>query len=162
MYGLHPLIRKDGKKWLNKVNGGDFMIFTDRTITVKDNESTIDKKIILYRGDREIEIRFTILDCLFKYRSNGSSNLIETTNASWGQLVIANPAQSKVLISKVAATNEGVVLLNISADMIDGLDELGEYTFQIRLYNEDKTSRVTIPEVIGGIVVKEPLSADVE
>ncbi len=138
------------------------MIFTDRTITVKDNESTIDKKIILYRGDREIEIRFTILDCLFKYRSNGSSNLIETTNASWGQLVIANPAQSKVLISKVAATNEGVVLLNISADMIDGLDELGEYTFQIRLYNEDKTSRVTIPEVIGGIVVKEPLSADVE
>ena len=147
---------------MNKVNGGDFMIFTDRTITVKDNESTIDKKIILYRGDREIEIRFTILDCLFKYRSNGSSNLIETTNASWGQLVIANPAQSKVLISKVAATNEGVVLLNISADMIDGLDELGEYTFQIRLYNEDKTSRVTIPEVIGGIVVKEPLSADVE
>ena len=138
------------------------MIFTDRTITVKDNESTIDKKIILYRGDREIEIRFTILDCLFKYRSNGSSNLIETTNASWGQLVIANPEQSKVLISKVAATNEGVVLLNISADMIDGLDELGEYTFQIRLYNEDKTSRVTIPEVIGGIVVKEPLSADVE
>lgn len=138
------------------------MIFTDRTITVKDNESTIDKKIILYRGDREIEIRFTILDCLFKYRSNGSSNLIETTNASWGQLVIANPAQAKVLISKVAATNEGVVLLNISADMIDGLDELGEYTFQIRLYNEDKTSRVTIPEVIGGIVVKEPLSADVE
>lgn len=162
MYGLQSTIHKDGKKWLNKVNGGDFMIFTDRTITVKDNESTIDKKIILYRGDREIEIRFTILDCLFKYRSNGSSNLIETTNASWGQLVIANPAQSKVLISKVAATNEGVVLLNISADMIDGLDELGEYTFQIRLYNEDKTSRVTIPEVIGGIVVKEPLSADVE
>lgn len=138
------------------------MIFTDRTITVKDNESTIDKKIILYRGDREIEIRFTILDCLFKYRSNGSSNLIETTNASWGQLVISNPAQSKVLISKVAATDEGVIILNISADMIDGLDELGEYTFQIRLYNEDKTSRVTIPEVIGGIVVKEPLSADVE
>lgn len=136
------------------------MIFTDRTITVKDNESTIDKKIILYQGDKEVEIRFSIVDCPYKYKPNDTINIIESTEASWGQLVILNPTTSKITMSEVAATNEGRVILNISADMIDEITELGEYTFQIRLYDEEKTSRITIPEVIGGIVIKAPLSVE--
>ena len=77
------------------------MIFTDRTITVKDNESTIDKKIILYRGDKEVEIRFTIIDSPYKYKSNDSINIIESTEASWGQLVILNSTTSTVVISLI-------------------------------------------------------------
>lgn len=136
------------------------MIFTDRTITVKDNESTIDKKIILYRGDKEVEIRFTIIDSPYKYKSNDSINIIESTEASWGQLVILNSTTSKVVISDIAATNEGKVILNISGAMIDEISERGDYTFQVRLFDEGKTSRITIPEVVGGITIKEPLSVD--
>ena len=136
------------------------MIFTDRTITVKDNESTIDKNIILYRGDKEVEIRFTIMDCPYKYKSKDSVNVIESTEASWGQLVILNSTTSTVVISDIAATNEGKVVLNISGSMIDEISELGEYTFQVRLFDEEKTSRITIPEVVGGIIIKEPLSAE--
>lgn len=136
------------------------MIFTDRTITVKDNESSIDKPIILYRGDREVEINFIIMNSTYKYRSKGLINMIESTEASWGQLVILNSTTSKVLISEVSATVDGKVTLNISANMIDEISELGEYTFQIRLFDEEKTSRITIPEVIGGIIVKEPLSVE--
>ena len=136
------------------------MIFTDRTITVKDNESSIDKPIILYRGDREVEINFIIMNSTYKYRSKGLINMIESTEASWGQLVILNSTTSKVLISEVSATVDGKVTLNISAKMIDEISELGEYTFQIRLFDEEKTSRITIPEVIGGIIVKEPLSVE--
>ena len=136
------------------------MIFTDRTITVKDNESTIDKKIILYRGDKEVEIRFTIIDSPYKYKSNDSINIIESTEASWGQLVILNSTTSAVVISDIAATNEGKVILNISGAMIDEISELGDYTFQVRLFDEEKTSRITIPEVVGGITIKEPLSVD--
>ena len=136
------------------------MIFTDRTITVKDNESSIDKPIILYRGDREVEINFIIMNSTYKYRSKGLINMIESTEASWGQLVILNSTTSTVVISDIAATNEGKVILNISGAMIDEISELGEYTFQIRLYDEEKTSRITIPEVIGGIIVKEPLSVE--
>lgn len=136
------------------------MIFTDRTITVKDNESTIDKKIILYRGDKEVEIRFTIIDSPYKYKSNDSINIIESTEASWGQLVILNSTTSTVVISDIAATEDGKVVLNISGSMIDEISELGEYTFQVRLFDEEKTSRITIPEVVGGIIIKEPLSAE--
>ena len=41
--------------------------------------------------------------------------------------------------------------------MIDELSELGSYTFQIRLYNEDQTSRGTLPPVENGIIIVEPL-----
>ena len=35
-----------------------------------------------------------------------------------------------------------------------------DYTFQIRLYDEEKTSRITTPEIVGGITIKEPLAAN--
>ena len=134
------------------------MIFTDKTITIKDNESTIDSNVILYRGDKDIEIRFTIVESPFKYRS--PVNLIETANASWGQLVILNSTTSNVIISDIAPTDEGRVVLKITGEMMDEVSEVGDYTFQIRLYDEGKTSRVTMPEVVGGITIKEPLDAN--
>ena len=134
------------------------MIFTDKTITIRDNKSTIDSNVILYRGDKDVEIRFTIVESPFKYRS--SVNLIETTDASWGQLVILNSTTSNVIISDIAPTNEGRVVLKITGEMMDEVSEVGDYTFQIRLYDEEKTSRVTMPEVVGGITIKEPLDAN--
>ena len=134
------------------------MIFTDKTITIRDNKSTIDSNVILYRGDKDVEIRFTIVESPFKYRS--SVNLIETTNASWGQLVILNSTTSNVIISDIAPTDEGRVVLKITGEMMDEVSEVGDYTFQIRLYDEEKTSRITTPEIVGGITIKEPLAAN--
>ena len=134
------------------------MIFTDKTITIRDNKSTIDSNVILYRGDKDVEIRFTIVESPFKYRS--SVNLIETTSASWGQLVILNSTTSNVIISDIAPTDEGRVVLKITGEMMDEVSEVGDYTFQIRLYDEEKTSRITTPEIVGGITVKEPLAAN--
>ena len=134
------------------------MIFTDKTITIRDNKSTIDSNVILYRGDKDVEIRFTIVESPFKYRS--SVNLIETTDASWGQLVILNSTTSNVIISDIAPTDEGRVVLKITGAMMDEVSEVGDYTFQIRLYDEEKTSRITTPEIVGGITVKEPLAAN--
>ena len=134
------------------------MIFTDKTITIRDNKSTIDSNVILYRGDKDVEIRFTIVESPFKYRS--SVNLIETTDASWGQLVILNSTTSNVIISDIAPTNEGRVVLKITGEMMDEVSEVGDYTFQIRLYDEEKTSRITTPEIVGGITIKEPLAAN--
>ena len=134
------------------------MIFTDKTITIRDNKSTIDSNVILYRGDKDVEIRFTIVESPFRYRS--SVNLIETTDASWGQLVILNSTTSNVIISDIAPTDEGRVVLKITGEMMDEVSEVGDYTFQIRLYDEEKTSRITTPEIVGGITVKEPLAAN--
>ena len=48
----------------------------------------------------------------------------------------------------------------ISEDMIDELKEIGTYQFQIRLYDDDMNARVTLPPVLSGIEVKEPLVSE--
>ena len=67
---------------------------------------------------------------------------------------------SNVIISDISPTDEGRVVLKITGEMMDEVSEVGDYTFQIRLYDEGKTSRVTMPEVVGGITIKEPLDAN--
>ena len=57
------------------------MIFTDRTITVRKGESRIDEPIVVYRGDYELEVRFTILNMRFKFMS--ATNMIESEKASY-------------------------------------------------------------------------------
>lgn len=67
------------------------MIFTESTIKISNNVSKMDSTIVLYRGDKNVEIRFTILQSPFKYSNTAATNVIESTNASYGQLVIKTP-----------------------------------------------------------------------
>lgn len=135
------------------------MIFTERTIRIVNGLCEIDNPIILYRGDFNVEIRFTIIDCPYKYTAKDASNVIETTNASYGQLVIKTPNGDPVF-SDVTATNEGAIVFTITGDMIDETIELGEYDFQIRLFDSERTSRATICPVIGGIKIEEPIAIE--
>ena len=131
------------------------MIFTERTITVVNDSATINKPLILYRGDKNIELKITIVESQFKFRSTGASNVIETANASYAQLVINTPYNSPIF-SEVTATENGTVIFVISAAMIDEVREVGIYDIQIRLVDDDKQSRVTIPPVSSAIEIREP------
>ena len=135
------------------------MIYTERTVTVKSGKSSIDEPVILYRGDRELEIRFIINETKFKYYSG--DNVITKTQASYGQLVIAKPDKSDVF-SEITECKDGAVIFTITHDMIDELPEVGFYTFQIRLYGENKISRVTIPPIEKGIEVREPIAIEAD
>ena len=136
------------------------MIFTESTIKISNNSAKMDSTIVLYRGDKNIEIRFTILQSPFKYSNTVATNVIESTNASYGQLVIKTPNDKPPIFSDVSATKEGTVLFTITKEMIDEIEELGVYTFQIRLMDENKQSRVTIPPVENGIEIKEPIAIE--
>lgn len=136
------------------------MIFTESTIKISNNVSKMDSTIVLYRGDKNVEIRFTILQSPFKYSNTVATNVIESTNASYGQLVIKTPNDKSPIFSEVSATKEGTVLFTITKEMIDEIEELGVYTFQIRLMDENKQSRVTIPPVENGIEIKEPIAIE--
>ena len=130
------------------------MIYTVSKITIQNYNSKLDRKILLYQGDKNIEIQFEIVGNNFKqYKINGT-NLIEDMNASYGQLIIqrenANP-----IITPITETKNGKIIFTINGTDIDQLEELGIYTFQIRLYNEDMSSRVTLPPCIDGIEVLE-------
>ena len=135
------------------------MIFTERTIMVVNDSATINKPLILYRGDKNIELKITIAESQFKFRNNDASNVIETTDASYAQLVINTPYNSPIF-SEVAATKNGTVIFVISEAMIDEIREVGIYDIQIRLLDDDKQSRVTIPPVSNAIEIREPMAIE--
>jgi hypothetical protein len=124
------------------------LIYIERTIEIKKNIAKIEEPIILYKGDKNIELQFMIENNPFKYKSG-----VELT---YGQLVVKRP-KADPIFSEVAKLSNNKVLFVVTGDMIDELSELGEYDFQIRLINADKTSRATIPSVTAGIIIKEPL-----
>lgn len=131
------------------------MIYTERKVSIKNDKATIDSPIILFRGDREVEIMFTIVDSKFKFESN-KGNVIDKTQAAFGQLAVALPDGTD-LFTEIVETQNGVVIFSITGEMIDEIHEVGFYSFHIRLYNDDKTSRITLPPVMEGIEIREPL-----
>ena len=135
------------------------MIHTIRTVAVGDQESKIDSPIILYRGDREVEVEFTINGSKFTFTNGG--NVIKSTNATHGQLVINTPTGEN-MFSEVTECHNGKVVFIITKEMIDELVEVGFYSFQIRLFDESQVSRVTIPPVLKGIDIRNPIAAEDE
>lgn len=137
------------------------MIFTDRTIMVKNGTSSINDTIVLYRGDRDVEIRFTLNEGTpFKFGSGASPNIIEKTEATYGQLVIKTPGALPPIFSEVTPTIGGKIIFTITAEMIDETTEVGNYTFQIRLLDDNMESRATLPEVKNGIEIREPIALE--
>ena len=136
------------------------MIFTEKTVTINNNQSTIDSPVVLYRGDYNVEVRFTLISCPYKYSKKDSVNVIETTEASYGQLVIKTPNDKPTIFSERTPTNNGAITFVITGEMIDEINELGEYTFQIRLFDEETTSRATIAEIVNGIEIREPIAIE--
>ena len=135
------------------------MIYTASKVTIKNYQATIDKTIILYRGDRNVEIQFEILESVYRQYKVEGSNVILNLNASYGQLVVQKPDYTHIL-SDIVPTQDGKVIFTIPGELIDESVEVGQYTFQIRLYNDDKTSRVTLPPVVGGIDIVEPIASE--
>lgn len=135
------------------------MIYTTAKVTIKNYQATIDKPIVLYRGDRNVEIQFEILESVYRqYRVEGT-NVILNLNASYGQLVVQKPDHTHIL-SDITPTKDGKVIFTIPGELIDETVEVGQYTFQIRLYNDDQTSRVSLPPVVGGIDIVEPITSE--
>ena len=137
------------------------MIFTDRAVKVKRGVSSINTPIILYRGDREVEIRFTLKEeAPFRFNREVDSNIIENSEAAYGQLVIKVPNGLPAIFSEIAPTNKGRIVFKITEEMIDEIAEVGNYSFQIRLFDENISSRITLPEVNNGIEVREPIASE--
>ena len=136
------------------------MIHANRIVTVGDQESIIDRPIVLYRGDREVEIEFTLVGNEFTFSEEG--NVIKSVNASHGQLVLNTPS-GEHMFSELAECHEGKVVFVVTKEMIDEFIEMGFYSFQIRLYDSaEMKSRVTIPPVLSGFDIRNPIAAEDE
>ena len=124
------------------------MIFIERTITIKRNQAKIKEPIVLYKGDRNIELQFTIENNPFKYKDD--------TEITYSQLAIKRPDAGPIFSDPVEILSDKVIFI-VTGDMIDELEEIGDYDFQIQLLNGDQSSRGSLPPVYGGIDIRDPL-----
>lgn len=134
------------------------MIYAVSKVTIQSNyKATLDRKITLYKGDKNIEVQFEILEGIFRQYKQEGANTIDNLHASYGQLVIQKPDYT-CAISEIAPTKDGRVVFVIPPEMTDEDIELGSYTFQIRLFDESQASRITLPPVQDGIVILAPIT----
>lgn len=136
------------------------MIYAIAKVTIQNNyKATIDRPLILYKGDKNIEVQFEIVESIFRQYKQEGSNTIDNLGASYGQLVIQRPNFSYAL-SEISETKEGRIVFVIPPEMTDENIDLGSYTFQIRLYDETQNSRVTLPPVVDGIVIYDSIVSE--
>lgn len=119
------------------------MIYTERTITASHNTSKINSPIILYRGDKNIGLRLKIVNNIFQH-------------AIYAQLILKN--QNKIITMDIARLQNDVLEINVPTGFMDEIVEVGLYTIQIRLFNEDQTSAGTLPEIIQALEIREPIA----
>ena len=76
------------------------MIYTNSTITILGEKTSIDRPVVLYRGDHEVEIRFYVMKSPFyqDLLTSKATNLVSDIEASFGQLIIKVP-NSKPIFS---------------------------------------------------------------
>lgn len=133
------------------------MIHTIRTITVGQDECVIDRPIMLYRGDRDLEVEFSLVGNSFMFGTDG--NVLASMQAKYAQLVVNTPSGLN-MFSDIVACRKGNVIFTIRGEMIDEIKEVGMYAFQIRLLDAAQTSRVTLPPVYNGIEIRQPIAAE--
>ena len=124
------------------------MLSTECLITVRKGTSKINAPIVLYRGDKNIEVKFHIKNNPF----------IADSSIKYGQLIIRLPEAGIVIFSQINEFNEEVVSFILPEDMMDEIIEVGLYTIQLRFYNEDKSSAATLPEITRALDIREPIA----
>ena len=124
-------------------------IVIERTITVKNNISSLDNPLYLYVGDGDITCLFTIKEVKKAARFGviNDVNLI-TDSASYGEVRIYKPTDELVFTTRAEIIDDKLQAI-FSFTNIDQLTESGVHKLQIHLYDEsygDK-NRFTIPPI---------------
>ena len=124
------------------------MLYAKVVLTVKGDETTANNKVVLYRGDGNVDIEFTLRSVDYV--------LSECVEA---QLILLRP-YAKSVFSELSEINQNKVRFTITTDMIDELAELESYVIQIRLFGPDKVARVTLPPCYDVLQIRNPLTME--
>lgn len=137
------------------------MIYTTREININGSTATIDEDIYLFKQDSNIELKFVINDTRFTFQTVESSNVIESSNASYFRVKLLNP-YGKTINFPIQEVTDNYIVLLITGELIDEDTEVGDYTIQIRLYDKDKNSKLTLPAITNCIHIQQPIFSEVE
>lgn len=124
------------------------MLYAKVVLWVKEEEVISDSKVILYRGDKNVDIEFTLKSVDYVL-----------TESAFAQLILTRPYATSVF-SEIFKIGDNKVIVRITGDMIDELNEKESYTIQIRLFDSERVARVTLPPCYDVICVREPIAVE--
>lgn len=124
------------------------MLYARVVLWVKKDEVISDSKVILYRGDKNVDIEFTLKSVDYVL-----------TESTFAQLILTRPYATSVF-SEIFKIGDNKVIVRITGDMIDELNEKESYAIQIRLFDSERVARVTLPPCYDVICVREPIAVE--
>lgn len=128
------------------------LIEKEVTMTIEGRTASLSESIYLYRGDRNVDILFTITDAKFKFNEYSGNILVEST-AKYATVNVLKPNGTTFTSERLAIIDNKVVL-TINQQFIDEITEVGTHLVQIQLWDTDN-GRVTLPPV--NFEVLEPI-----
>lgn len=124
------------------------MLYARVVLWVKKDEIISDNKVILYRGDKNVDIEFTLKSVDYVL-----------TESAFAQLILTRPYATSVF-SEIFKIGNNKVTIRITGDMIDELNEKESYAIQIRLFDSERVARATLPPCYDVIYVREPIAVE--
>ena len=124
------------------------MLYARVVLWVKKDEVISDSNVILYRGDKNVDIEFTLKSVDYVL-----------TESAFAQLILTRPYATSVF-SEIFKIGDNKVIVRITGDMIDELNEKESYAIQIRLFDSERVARVTLPPCYDVICVREPIAVE--
>ena len=124
------------------------MIQTTVKLLVSENKCEYNKQVVLYRGDKNVRICFKI-----------DGNRFEVLNSAYAQMIIKRPLTIP-LFSEISRIEDDTFILVVTEEMINEINEIGQYSYQIRLFDEEQVSRATLPPAINGILIEDPITSE--
>lgn len=126
-------------------------IIIERTITIKNNQATLDTPLYLYIGDGDITCLFAIKEIKKAARFGEVSTTTNsiTEQASYGEVRIYKPDNTDPILTTRAEIIDDKLQAVFTYDNIDHISEAGVHQLQIHLYDDetDERNRFTLPPV---------------
>lgn len=125
------------------------MITKNVTLTVKDDKATLSDKIVLYQGDKGIEVYFTLVGFNYKFKTSDLSGVYVDAK-------LKKPSGVVVSMQNMSISGTNKIKFIIDSTMTDESAEVGVHTLQMCLYDDSsKSNHVTIPPIT--FTIKEHL-----
>ena len=120
------------------------MITKNINLTIQGEEAVLSQKIVLFRNDDGIRLQFKIQQTQYKFDKT-PIDLVNVFNAQSSNILVVKP-NKQYFTTELEDINNNIVVFVINKDMVDELEELGEYNLQIHLY-DNSNNRLTLPPV---------------
>lgn len=120
------------------------MITKNINLTIQGEEAVLSQKIVLFRNDDGIRLQFKIQQTQYKFDKT-PIDLVNVFNAQSSNILVVKP-NKQYFTTELEDINNNIVTFVINKNMIDELEELGEYNLQIHLY-DNSNNRLTLPPV---------------